>query len=171
MSTATVTDFGVRGSEILKLRKESDREAWATTWKAPTYGLGKPEDCWTHFTLTTVADFNAELGFWVDAIGLDVFMLQQPSNDEPDAIVMGMVAAPDESFIIGFQAEDATSTAAPANSISYEFMVQDLDAAWAHIVAAGGQVEKEPWDVGWGVRATAKTPNGFEVRLWSIKKR
>jgi predicted enzyme related to lactoylglutathione lyase len=173
--TTTATDFSARGREILDFARGADQDRWKTEWERPTWAIGEPEDCWTHFTLTAVADFEAELGFLVEALGLDVFMLQQVGHPADATVTMAMLAprveGGDAPFIIGIRAADDEHPAAPAGSTTFEFMTKDLPAAWERITAAGAEVVREPWDDGWMDRAIARTPNGFEVQLWSLGAR
>lgn len=173
--TTTTTDFAARGREILDFARGADRDAWKSEWTRPEYALGEPEDCWTHFTLTSVADFDAELGFFVDALGLDIFMMQQASDDEPGTTTMAMlaphVADGPAPFIIGIRPADVDAPAVAPDSVSWEFMTKDLPTAWSRLITAGADVVREPWDEGWIDRATVRTPSGHEVRLWSLGDR
>lgn len=173
MDTTTQTvDHAMRGREILDFALGRDRDGWAQ-WQRPTYAIGEPETCWTQFTLTSVADFEAELGFLVRVLELGVFMLQQPDADRPEAFRMAMLAddATSPSFIIGIREADADHPAAAAGTVAHEFMTRDLPGAFTRIVDAGGEIVREPWDEGWIDRATARTPSGHEVRLWSLGDR
>jgi predicted enzyme related to lactoylglutathione lyase len=168
-------DFGARGREICEFGRNADHARWRTEWVPPAYAIGEPEACWTHVTQTSVEHFEAELGFLVDVLGLDVFVLQQPTEAAPEATRMAMLAprASEEDgtppFIIGIRAAGDDAPAAPAGSTAFEFMTKDLPAAWARITDAGAPVVREPWNEHGMARATARTPNGFEVRLWSIE--
>ena len=171
--SATTTDFAARGREILQFAATADREAWQNAWERPVSAFGEAEDCWTQFTLVTVSDFEAELGFFADALGFDCFMVQGPTADQPEAFRMAMMApgplgdGNKGEYVMAFREADADHPAIAPGSVQYEFMPKDLTNAWNRMTAAGAQVVREPWNDGWMEQATLRTPSGIDIQLWS----
>lgn len=118
-----------------------------------------------------VHDAEAALGFYRDALGLEV------RNDvAAGGLRWVTVAAPDQDSAIvlfpphgGRSAEDGDALLELVTKGALQaaiFVTDDLDATFARVVASGAEVLEEPTVQRWGVRDCAfRDPSGNVVRI------
>lgn len=123
-----------------------------------------------HFSPITVADPEAALAFYRDALGLPV--ANDVSNAGSRWITLG--AAGGAQIVLS----DPAGGRSPADAEALEelvvkgalgpfvFATDDLDALFEHASAAGAEVVQEPADQPWGPRDCAfRDPSGNLVRV------
>ncbi len=128
-----------------------------------------------HITLTatpiTVDDVDAALGFYRDALGLDV-KLDVP-NGEFRWVTLG---APDSEANIVLSQPGAGRSPEDGEALHrlvakgvmgpYIFTVADLDATFERVAASGAEVLQEPVKQPWGPRDCAfRDPAGNLIRI------
>jgi predicted enzyme related to lactoylglutathione lyase len=155
---AKCREFGEKRIEITKQAKTS--EDWEKMWYPPTnpfpleYG-----PCWTMNVEYKVADFEAEVGFFLDVFGLESYVL-----DENDAMFTGLKT----EFYFSVVRHDKST---PGDLISLEFMCEDISKTHKELVGRGVEFETPPkpyQESGNLYIADFRTPNGIRVRLWGM---
>lgn len=138
-------------------------EDWQRLWKPPinpfpfTWGQH-----WRQCVEYRVSDFAAEVGFWIDVLGLpvnafntDYAMLTSPNHD----FYFSVIAVP--------QPEHST----PPDAFRLQFMVQDIFATAQELSRRGIDFELEPQPVSEGSMqwaAAFRTPHGILVEIWGL---
>lgn len=155
---AKCREFGQKRVEILKQIKSP--EDWQKMWTPPTHDFPlEYGPCWTMNVEYKVADFEAEVGFFLDVFGLESFVL-----DETDAMFTG----PKTEFYFSVVRHDKST---PGDLISLEFMCDDICKTHKELVGRGVEFETPPnpfRDSGNLYIADFRTPNGIRVRLWGM---
>jgi hypothetical protein len=153
--TATCTAFGRRRLKALKTIKS--REDWEKLWPAPghpypfTWG-----DCWKAVTEFGVSNFPAELGFYLDILGMKV-----------NAVWDGhaMIMTPDADFAFTIHAAKRT-----ASELNLQFMLGNITVAAAELKRRGVRFVQE-LKAEWGEEnpmrtCKLRTPSGMIITLW-----
>ncbi len=160
---AACREFGAKRLEIpAKAKSQAD---WQTMWMDPANPyIFEWGDCWTGCIQYTVADFSAEVGFWLDYVGLD-------SNALGDEFCM--VMSPDKKFFFSFEpAKDGNPT--PSNAIHIQFMLSNIQKAGDDLAARGIAFEKlvQPESEGSPMLVgTFRSPAGIAIDLWGMQAR
>lgn len=140
------------------------KEDWAR-WKKTKYEFAfEWGNCWTHCIEYKVADFQAEVGFFIDVLGCDC-----NSISEDYAMFMG----PKREFFFSVRKPKAGETPTPSDALTIEFMIRDLFKTLERLKQRGVAVSEEPRPMQEGstlYSASFLTPNGMQVRLWSEEK-
>ncbi len=118
-----------------------------------------------------VHDPEAALGFYRDALGLDV--RNDVANDGYRWLTVGAAAQPDveivlTNYINGSLADvDAIAALVAKGAMNgVHFHADDLDATFARLRAAGAEIVQEPTEQPWGARDGAvRDPSGNLVRI------
>ncbi len=132
--------------------------------KAGTQSRTYPEGV-TSWVDIEVDDVDAAQAFYGGLFGW-TFTQATP----PEAPVRYLVAQLDGQDVAGVGGRAASSTATP--SWNTYVAVDDIEAAAARVVAAGGRVIDSPADAGEGGRtATCADPAGVQFRLWQARRR
>jgi predicted enzyme related to lactoylglutathione lyase len=148
-----------RVSALERIRSQED---WQRLWQAPAqefpFAWGP---CWRATVELRVADFAAELGFYLDLLG---FVSHAAGAD------FAMLATPDHAF--GFSLAPAGRSApTPPESISIQFRVAELPRTVEELRRRGVPIAQEPLPNGSGSRlhtAAFLTPNGHRIQLWGL---
>ena len=144
-------------------RRARNGEEWQRIWKPPSnpypFKLGS---AWKQCIEYKVDDFAAEVGFFIDIIGLEVNSLDpgyaqftSPQRDFYFAVVetpQGYSSTPPEALRIQFMVEDIFTTAEELENrgISFEIPPQPCQAGSALNIGA------------------FRTPHGITIELWGI---
>jgi methylmalonyl-CoA/ethylmalonyl-CoA epimerase len=116
----------------------------------------------------TVADFDAAVAFYRDALGLE--QIADWSSESGRVLVLEAGRATLELFDEP-QAESVDRIEAGrriSGTVRLALEVPDSDAAAARLVAAGGAAEAPPVDTPWGDRnARVRAPDGMQLTLFS----
>lgn len=124
------------------------------------------------FTNVTVNDVDESIGFYRDALGLDV--QNDVKSGEYRWVTLGTDAQPGLGIVISephagrSQADgDAMQELLVKGSLPLlVFSSDDVDAAFEKVRATGAEVLQEPMDQGWGPRDCAfRDPSGNTVRI------
>lgn len=166
----TTGEFSEVGDALLDLarraaaNRDPDANPWKDEWKAPEFALGAFGSCWRSAPTWRVDDFAAELGFLVGGLGFDVNAVaaEVPSEGAPYA----MLIAPDGVSTFAFYGATADAPAIDPRSLTLEFMLADVRAAFDRCVERGVEVVREPWMDDSMLRASLRSPAGIEVSLW-----
>lgn len=155
---AKCREFGLKRVEIIKQIKSP--EDWQKMWTPPTHDFPlEYGPCWTMTVEYKVADFEAEVGFF-----LDVFGLNSNAMDGSYAMFTG----PKEEFYFSIVRFEKST---PGDLISLEFMCDDICKTHEELVGRGVVFEKppKPYHEGGSLYiAIFRTPNGIPVRLWGV---
>lgn len=116
----------------------------------------------------TVADFDAAVAFYRDALGLDA--IADWSSEDGRVLVLSAGRATLEIFdeaqaayVDGLEAGRRVS-----GTVRLAFEVADSDAVAQDLVAAGGTAVAVPVDTPWGDRnARVAAPDGMQLTLFS----
>jgi predicted enzyme related to lactoylglutathione lyase len=124
------------------------------------------------FTNVTVNDVDESIGFYRDALGLDVE--NDVKSGEYRWVTLGTAAQPGLGIVISephagrSQADgDAMQELLVKGSLPLlVFSSDDVDATFEKVRATGAEVLQEPMDQGWGPRDCAfRDPSGNTVRI------
>lgn len=155
--TATCTAFGRRRLKALKSIKS--REDWEKLWPAPRHPYPFAwGDCWKAVPEFGVSNFPAELGFYLDILGMKV-----------NAVWDGhaMIMTPDADF--AFTIHAAKRTAAELN---LQFMLGNIAVAVAALKRRKVRIVqdlKAEWGEEHPMRTCKlRTPSGMIITLWGL---
>ena len=119
--------------------------------------------CWKGCIEYSVVDYSAEIGFWLDLVGLDSNVLSADFT---------MLMSPDQAFYFAVvPAADAGPT--PAGAIRIQFMLADIASSVQHLADRGVAFERtaEPDAPGSSLlHAVLRTPAGIAVDLWGMAR-
>jgi hypothetical protein len=144
-------------------RTASTLEQWNELWQKPAHPFPFTwGDCWKHNIQYRVDDFSAEVGFYIDVLGMPV------NAFGPD---YAMFTSPDRAFFLSMTpaGEDAAST--PPDAIRIEFMIEGIHATVEELQRRGVAFRQEtkPYAEGSPLHtAVFTTPHGIEVILWGM---
>jgi len=124
------------------------------------------------YTNITVSDVDEALGFYRDALGLDV--TQDVSAGDYRWVTLGSDAQPGLGIVLSephagrSQADGDVIQELLAKGVlpMLVFASDDVDATFETVKAAGAEVVQEPTDQGWGPRDCAfRDPSGNHIRI------
>lgn len=133
--------------------------AWAPAAAGPAFAIGT---CWTQCTFYAVGDFEAEIGFYLDILGLRAFVLSQ---DE------AMFTTATNEYYVGVKRASDDEPAVNGNSLRVQFMVADIAKVVGDLESRGINYEQRPEPFGEGSPlwfGTLRSPNGVRVDLWGM---
>ena len=154
------------GESRLAVAKEAKTpEDWVRLWKDPAYPYTfRWGTCWTFCIEYKVEDFAAEIGFFLDILGLDSNALGAD---------FAMLMSPDNMFYFAVKpAQEGGST--PPDAIRLQFMLSDLLETAAELEKRGVEFESEPQPVEPDsplYHGLFRTPHGIAVDLWGLVER
>ena len=121
----------------------------------------------------TVDDVDAAIGFYRDALGLD--LLNDVASDGHRWVTVGKPGQPGVALVLsdpgaGRSPDDGDAlhrlVAKGSGPGPYVFFASDLDAAFERGRAGGAEVLQEPMDQPWGTRDCAfRDPAGNHIRI------
>jgi catechol 2,3-dioxygenase-like lactoylglutathione lyase family enzyme len=142
-------------------RRAKTRQDWDMLWKCSTnpfpFTWG---ESWKHCVEYKVDDFAAEVGFFVDILGLPVNAFD-PSY--------AMFTSPGGDFFIGVVPTPEKTESTPNDAIRLQFMVQDIMATTKELERRGVLFEQQPEPCQPGSSLYIgyfRTPHGIPVDLW-----
>jgi len=142
-------------------RRAKTRHDWEKLWKSSTnpfpFTWGKS---WKHCVEYKVDDFAAEVGFFVDILGLPVNAFD-PSY--------AMFTSPGGDFFIGIVPTPEKTDSTPQDAIRLQFMVADIIATTKELEQRGVIFEQLPVACQSGSSLYIgyfRTPHGIPVDLW-----
>jgi catechol 2,3-dioxygenase-like lactoylglutathione lyase family enzyme len=143
-------------------RRAQTPAEWQKLWKPPAHSFPfRWGESWKQCVEYRVDDFAAEVGFFIDVLGLPVNAL------DPD---YAMFTSPQGDFYFSVvQAEAGTST--PPDAIRLQFMVTDIFATVEELESRGIAFAQQPQAVRSGSTlqiATFLTPHGICIDLWGV---
>jgi predicted enzyme related to lactoylglutathione lyase len=141
------------------MRASAELAPWAPAADGPAFSIG---DCWTQCTFYAVDDYEAELGFYLDILGLKTFTI----ND-----VSSMVTSPKNEFFIGVNRADDDQPATNPSSLRIQFMVDRIEEVVAELERRGIAFDVRPAPESEGSPmwfGTMRSPNGVRVDLWGM---
>jgi catechol 2,3-dioxygenase-like lactoylglutathione lyase family enzyme len=138
-------------------------EDWQRLWKPPvnpfpfTWGQH-----WRQCVEYRVSDFAAEVGFWIDVLGLPV----NAFNSD-----YAMLTSPNHDFYFSVVAVPQPEQSTPPDAFRLQFMVEDIFATTQELSRRGVGFEVEPQPVSessmqWA--AAFRTPHGILVEIWGL---
>lgn len=138
-------------------------EDWKLLWKkqANPY-IFKAGPCWTFTTEYQVDDFEAELGFFIDIIGME-------SNALDNKYCMLM--QPEGGFYFSVVPTPNGDKPTPTDAFRLEFMFEDIVETCKALEARGVVFERQPAPYTEGnslYQGAFRTPNGVLVRVWGV---
>jgi hypothetical protein len=153
-----------QGARLLEMaRNASTPEDWKAIWGIPkppiAFGWG---DCWKQCVAYRVDDFESEVGYYFDVIGLSLFAIGSDSV---------MFTSPDNAFLLAVMPASGDAPAAPPKSVRVEFMVQDFFATVKELENRGVAFDEvaQPWGADSPMQIGCfATPGGIEIKLWGM---
>jgi len=143
-------------------RRASSQDDWQKLWKRPAYSFPFAwGDAWKQCIEYKVDDFAAEVGFFIDVLGLPI------NAFDPD---YAMFTSPHGDFFFAVvPALEGHST--PPDALRLQFMVADIFETTAELEQRGIAFESPPAPVNSGSAlhiAWFRTPHGICVDLWGM---
>jgi hypothetical protein len=143
--------------------KAKTPEEWAELWKPPSnvYPFSWGE-CWKQCIEYKVDDFAAEVGFFIDILGLPV------NAFDPD---YAMFTSPSGDFYFAVVPTKDGSSSTPANAIRIQFMLDDIIAVTEELERRGIIFDASPQPCVEGSSMYVgffRTPHGINVDLWGM---
>lgn len=143
-------------------RRAKDEKDWQTLWKAPRHSFPFTwEGGWKQCIEYQVDDFAAEVGFFIDFLGLTVGAFS-PSY--------AMFTSPDQEFAFSVAAVADGERSTPPDTLRIRFMVKDIMKTAKELERRGITFERKPQPDG-GPDSSFytgyfRTPHGICVDLW-----
>ena len=157
---ARVRAYGRARIEIAQ-RAQTQQE-WDTLWKPPSQPFAFDwGPYWKHCIEYKVADFTAEVGFFIDVLGLPVNAFNEN---------YAMFTSPEHEFYFAVVAAEK-SKPTPADALRIQFMVRDIFTTTERLQQRGIQFIQEPQPVSEGSNqwvAAFQTPNGICLEVWGL---
>lgn len=160
---AATPDCRKLGEARLEVAKVAKTQAdWKRLWKKPSNAWAiKWGTCWKACIEYVVADFAAEVGFFVDVLGF-------PTNAFSADYVM--FTSPDKDFFFAIVRSKEGAVPTPKESIRIQFMVENIYETALEFEKRGVDFEKKPHAYQGSpiYSATFRTPNGIPVDIWGM---
>ena len=143
-------------------RRAGSAQEWQSLWKRPAHPFPFTwGERWKQCIEYKVDDFAAEVGFYIDILGLPV------NAFDPD---YAMFTSPEGDFYFSVvPAGDSPST--PADAIRLQFMLGELISVCADLEERGIQLEHAPQPIQPGSAlhiASFRSPHGISIELWGL---
>jgi methylated-DNA-protein-cysteine methyltransferase-like protein len=158
-----VRAYGKARIDIAQRAKTS--QDWEDLWKQPVVSFpftwGNP---WKQCIEYKVDDFAAEVGFYIDILGLPV------NAFDPD---YAMFTSPRADFFFSVVPTPAGLSSTPPNAIRIQFMVDDILSTADELQSRGIFFDQPPQPCQPGSSlyiACFRTPNGITIDLWGAVK-
>jgi len=143
--------------------RAKDEQDWQKLWKQPRYGFPFDwGDSWKHCIEYKVDDFAAEVGFFIDYLGLPVAAFS-PSY--------AMFTSPGQDFFFSFSSVQEGEQSTPPDTLRMQFRVRDIQRTVEELEERGIIFENRPDEL--EVKDTMKTccfrsPHGICIELLGI---
>lgn len=139
-------------------QRAANEEDWQRMWREPRFtfpfewGSG-----WRSAFHYYVADFAAEIGFFIDVLGLPV-MAFSPS--------FAQFSEPDGEFLFSVTGVAEGMLATPPDTLRMQFSVKNYSAVLGELTKRGIQFENGPEAEEAVLPAVFRTPHGIAIELW-----
>ncbi len=147
-------------------KRAETREDWDQLWKKPTHPFPFSwGSSWKQCIEYKVADFPAEVGFFIDILGFPV------NAFDPD---YAMFTSPSGDFFFSVVPTRAGETATPKGAIRLQFMVQNIVDTAVELERRGVKFDQMPARVADNsafLIGTFHTPHGIGIDLWGFDSR
>ena len=139
-------------------RRAQDENEWRSAWREPRYAFPfKFGNSWKQCITYQVADFAAEIGFFIDVLGFPVSAFSTQ---------YAQFTSPGGDFYFGITAVEGYA-GTPPESITLQFMLNDLTGAIRELEARGVEFEYKPGPQdAIPALAVLRTPHGVRLELW-----
>ncbi|MCI0520452.1 MAG: VOC family protein [Chloroflexi bacterium] len=138
-------------------RRAKDEREWQMLWREPRYACPlRLGEGWRYCVEYSVEDFAAEIGFYIDVLGLPVSAFS--TN-------YAQFTSPDAEFFFGVRAAAPDQPPAPAGAMRIQFQVQDLPRTVEALVRRGVSVSQAQPQSDRAI-ASFHSPNGAWIELW-----
>lgn len=140
-----------------------NQQDWDTHWKAPknSFAITFPRDgSWKQSIEYQVDDYAAEVGFWVDIVGIPV------NAFGPD---YAQFTGPKGEFTFAVTSTPEGLKSTPPESIRIQFLVDDINLIVDELSSRSVPFDQPPTPVSPGSSthiATFLTPHGIAIDLW-----
>jgi catechol 2,3-dioxygenase-like lactoylglutathione lyase family enzyme len=141
-------------------RRAKDEQEWQKLWKQPRYSF--PFDwgnSWKHCIEYKVDDFAAEVGFFIDVLGLPVAAFS-PSY--------AMFTSPEQDFFFSFSVVREGEMSTPPETLRMQFRVRDIQRTVEELEGRGIIFEGHPDDSNnqdpW-MTSCFHSPHGISIEL------
>lgn len=145
-------------------RRAQSGQEWDILWKPPIHDFPfKWGPYWKQCVEFKVDDFAAEVGFFIDILGLPV------NAFNPDYV---MFTSPNRDFYFAIVPVPAGDESTPPNAIRLQFMVEDVFVLTEELERRGVIFEQYPQPIGERSQqyvACFRTPHGILVDLWGLQ--
>ena len=147
-------------------KRAETRDDWDQLWKKPTHPFPFSwGSCWKQCIEYKVADFPAEVGFFIDILGFPV------NAFDPD---YAMFTSPSGDFFFSVVPTREGETPTPRGAIRLQFMVQNIVDTAVELERRGVKFDQMPARVADNsvfLIGTFHTPHGIRIDLWGFDSR
>lgn len=144
-------------------QRATTRDDWDRMWKKSTFPFPFSwGQSWKQCIEYKVADFAAEVGFFIDILGFPV------NAFDPD---YAMFTSPNGEFFFSVVPAQADEESTPPDAIRLQFMVAKIIETAAELQRRGVVFEQWPAPAGENsplLIGSFRTPNGIGIDLWGI---
>lgn len=144
-------------------RKARTTDEWNTLWTKSQHPYPFTSgNCCRQWMEYKVVDYSAEVGFFIDIMGLPIFAFDTH---------YAMFTSPDNAFYFGVCMVGEGDVPTPPDAIRLQFVEQNIFAATIELERRGivFEVPPAPWEKGLSLhRGSFRTPNGIWVDLWGM---
>ena len=144
-------------------RRAHNRADWDTLWKKPQYGYPfRWGENWKQCVEYRVDDFAAEVGFYIDVLGLPV------NAFDPN---YAMFTSPDQAFYLAVVPTLEGESPTPFDAVRFQFMVTDLFPLAEELEKRGVVFEQVPQPVSESSNlyiGCFRTPHGIPIEIWGL---
>jgi hypothetical protein len=151
---------------LIVAREAKSREDWDRLWKESAHPFAFTwGECWNQTAEYVVDDFAAEIGFYIDILGLECNALSEE---------YAMVNGPKKEFFLSVVPSSPDRPATPKDSIKVEFMIDNIVETSQELERRGIRFEARPAPDGEGstlYTGLFRSPNGTRIGLWGIVKK
>jgi hypothetical protein len=163
MPNTSTPDWSAAGKKRLAVCDQAKSpEDWKRLWiDAPFAFPFEYGACWSFSAEFMVADFEAEIGFFIDGLCLESYVLQRD---------FAMFTDPSKSFYFSISPAQDAEAVSPA-AFRLGFMVKRLEETVADLERRGIvpiQPVFNPYPGSPMLKAVFATPNGIQIDLWSV---
>jgi catechol 2,3-dioxygenase-like lactoylglutathione lyase family enzyme len=141
--------------------RAKSRQDWDQLWKVSTHPFPfKWGSSWKHCVEYNVDDFPAEVGFYIDILGMPVNAFD-PSY--------AMFTSPDGDFFIGVVPTSTGVVSTPRDAIRLQFMVSNILEVTRELERRGVIFDQQPEPIQAGSSLYIgyfRTPHGIPIGLW-----
>ncbi len=159
--------FRAYGKARIDIAKRANTRAdWDQLWKKPSHPFPFTwGNSWKQCVEYKVADFAAEVGFFIDILGFPV------NAFDPD---YAMFTSPSGDFYFSVVPARENENPTPNGAIRLQFMVQDILATAFELENRGVKFDQLPARVADNssfLIGCFHTPNGIDIELWGFDSR